>query len=690
MEPKKNSDKQLTYINLNSSTNKIDILDTSENKKYFNNNKKSFNEKNIYLFFLSEYGFFILFFLIIIIFKYIPEYHPPKIFSSKNSKGFNFDEEPKVFLHLTDIHLSKTRPSKSDGSLIFLTTILNYEPNFIILTGDIVDNFRGYYYWHRVGIQNDDDWNIYEKSFRKMISKYPVIDVAGNHDVWAVDTIASKENKFLDNSHMFNRTSVSNENDFIIRKIKIFNLTFILFNDYRFPNPRPPYGNEPYTTKDQLDLLENSIDEIGQEDCFILTHYNVDRMWYITSSKGHTFEEIISKSNVYAIFTGHRHPKKVEIIHHGDKGGLEFCTSSTFDKKRAGLITIDNDNVIYHDVFIPIPGEEPNFFLSYPVPDEQISSHHVFNLNEFEIRVISYIKDKNIKLKIKGDINGELKYKKTLKNGAYLFANPVTLKEGHYQIHIYDENGYSCNIKTGFTIGNKFKGKKEKVLNHLNFYAVLRFSFIIFFIYIFIIIFPYRSRKEFKLVNNIENIINGKENFAKYNILILLLLIIILSPFIIRKRYQKANDIIRKTVIFVSIYPFILPVHFFENINGKFGFVFNAFTVIGTSIRYEHWCIQMIYMFYVSTIFPYVIYISAYSYHKRSKKIKYINNTIILLMSIIFSYNHIYCMAQSISIIYLLLTSGNIICWIILIIITCKYYYPKKKKLVQKKIAILI
>ena len=169
----------------------------------------------------------------------------------------------------------------------------------------------------------------------------------------------------------------------------LFNKLFILFNDYRFPNPRPPYGNEPYTTKDQLDLLENSIDEIGQEDCFILTHYNVDRMWYITSSKGHTFEEIISKSNVYAIFTGHRHPKKVEIIHHGDKGGLEFCTSSTFDKKRAGLITIDNDNVIYHDVFIPIPGEEPNFFLSYPVPDEQLSSHHVFNLNEFEIRVIS-------------------------------------------------------------------------------------------------------------------------------------------------------------------------------------------------------------------------------------------------------------------------------------------------------------
>ena len=40
------------------------------------------------------------------------------------------------------------------------------------------------------------------------------------------------------------------------------------------------------------------IDGLGQEECFILTHYNVDRMWYITSSKGHNFEEIISKKNI--------------------------------------------------------------------------------------------------------------------------------------------------------------------------------------------------------------------------------------------------------------------------------------------------------------------------------------------------------------------------------------------------------
>ena len=688
MNKLKSSDNHISYSNLNSANNKIDFLNNVENKDNYNKKKKSITNKNIFLFLISEFGFSIFLFSAIKLCKYIPKYHPSKIFTSKNNKIFNSTSEPLIFLHLTDIHLSKSRPAKTDGALTFLTSILKYEPDFILLTGDIVDNFRGEYHWHRVGIQNDDDWNIYNKAFKKMISKFPVIDVAGNHDVWAVDSLTSNENKFLDNSFIFNRSSVKNENDFFIKKIKIFNLTFILFNDYRFPVPRPPYGNEPYTNRKQLDLLENMIDSLENEECFILTHYNVDRMWFITSSKGHNFEEIISKKNVYAIFTGHRHPKQVEIIHHSDIGGLEYCTSSCFDKKRSGLITIDNDNLIYHDVYIPYPGEETKFFLTYPVPNEQISSHHIFNLNEFEIRVISFIKDENIKLKIKGDIIGELKYKMTLKSGAILYSYPVNLKEGNYEIQIYDENGYSCNINTQFTIGKRYKGKKEKVLNNYNYYLVIRFSSILFFIYILIIIFPLKSNTYFNIIYKLENIINGKENSANFNLFLLILLIIFLSPFILRKRYQKTNIIIKLTILFSSIYPLILPIHFFENINGKIGFVINAFVIIGSSIRYEHWCIQLVYLFYISVLFPNIIYLSGYSYYKYSKKIKYINYCITSIIFILSFYQHIYIMAQSISFVFLIFTSGNVICSI-LIFAVIKIFSKSNSNSLVKKITIL-
>ena len=668
MEIIKSSDNQLSDTNLNSSNNKFDFPNLIENKIDNNKFKKYFTKKNIFLFFLSQFGFSFIIVIVIYLSKHTPKYHKSKEFISKNTKSFDTNNEPTIFLHITDIHLSKTRPAKSDGSLLFLSSILNYEPNFIVMTGDLVDNFRGEFHWHRVGIQNNDDWNIFHKAFQKMISRFPVIDVAGNHDVWAVDSVTSKENKFLDNSFMFNRSGIKDENDFMLKKIKIFNLTFILFNDYRFPTVRPPYGNDPYTNKEQLDLLENMIDGLGQEECFILTHYNVDRMWYITSSKGHNFEEIISKKNVYAIFTGHRHPNQVEIIHHGNLGGLEYCTASSFDKKRAGLITIDNGNLIYHDTFIPFPGEEPKFFLTYPVPNVQISSHHIFNLNEFEIRVISFVKDNNITLKIKGDIKGELKYKLTLKNGALLYSYPVNLKDGNYKIEIYDENGYSCNIKTEFTIGNKFKSKEEKVLNDFNYFLIIRITAVLYFIYILIIIFPFKTKYNFEIVNKFENVINGKENSQKYNLLLMILLILFLNPFILRKRYQKTNKNIKYEILFVFIYPLILPIHFFENINGKFGFVVSAFTIIGSSIRYEHWCIEMVYIFHISIVLPFVFYFSSISYHRRSKIIKYINFSIIIMIFVIFFYHHMFFMAQSISIVYLILTSGNVICLIFLII----------------------
>ena len=684
---KENTFKESTERNL-SAKNKIDFLNDNEkqeNSKYKNN---SFPKKNIFLFLFTEFSFFISLYLLIRLSMYIPKYHPKKIFTSKTIKNFNPNEIPKIFLHISDMHISNTRSEKTDGSLLFLNSLLNYNPDLIILTGDVVDNFKGKSRWHRVGIQNEEDWNIYNKEVKKMLSKYLVIDVPGNHDVWAVDAVTSKENKFLDNSFIYNRSNVKTKKDFNIKKIKIFNLTFILFNDYRFPTPRPPYGNDPYTNKEQLDLLENTLDELDKENCFILTHYNVDRIWFLKSSKKHTFEEIISKPNVYAIFTGHRHPRHVKIIHHGDKGGLEYCTPSSFDKKNAGLITIDNENLVYHEAYIPYPSEIPKFFLTYPVPNEQISSHHVFNLNNFEIRVLSYINDTNIKLKIRGDILGELKYKMSLKNGALLYSYPINLKNGNYNIHIYDENGYNCNISTNFTIGNKYEGKKEHVLGGFNSSLMILITAILFFVYIMIIIFPFKHKLNFNIVNKLENIIKGEDNSHNYNLMTLIILLYLFSPFILRKRYQSTNKVIKLSIFFVAIYPFILPIHFFDRINGTIGFV-NIFTIIGSSIRYEHWCVQMIYIFYVSVIFPYAIFCSGFSYYNRSNLLRNINYIVLLYLFAKSFYLHIYAMAQAISLFPLILTSGNVICWIFLTIIIYLFRNKRGLNYNAKKIIII-
>ena len=95
-----------------------------------------------------------------------------------------------------------------------------------------------------------------------------------------------------------------------------------------------------------------------------------------------------------------------------------------------------------------------------------------------------------------------------------------------------------------------------------------------------------------------------------------------------------------------------------------------------------------LYVLYFSH-FPYIIYLSGYSYHKRSKKLKYINFTITSIIFIISFYIHIYAMAQSISILFLLLSSGNVICWIFILIIVNIFNNKKKFDSLTKRITIV-
>ena len=628
---------------------------------------------NILFFFISEFGFILILVIILFIFLISPQYHSAKTFISKISDHFDSDYIPKIFIHTTDIHITLNNVKKLDGSSIFLTSLYEYKPDFFITTGDIVDNFIGKN--HKMGGQNTEDWNIYNISIRNNLAKFPVIDVSGNHDLWALKEATSLQNNFLKYSFMFNRENVKNEDDFFIKKVNKFGITFLLLNDYRFPVIRPPYGVEVLTTKKQLDKLEYMIDNLEEDECYILTHYPVDRALLIKSSKGNTFEDIISNKKVGFIFSGHYHPSNVRMIHHGSNGGLEFCTSSAFDKKKAGLITIDNDNLIYHQVHIPYYGKKPLFFLTYPVPNEQISSHHIFNLNNFEIRVIAYVSDQNIKLKIEGDMNGAMHYHKTLNNGALLYSYPVNLDEGSYKIHIYDENGYSCDINTKFTIGQKYKGKKEKYIFNIRFMFSFRFIIIPFWIYLFIILFPFWPDSTFNIVKYIEKFVEGDNKYV-INKFLLVIYSIIFSPFILRLRYQNIlNNKLKYIILIGFIYPLVLPIHFSEKFDGVIGYSFFIFFVAKSKISYEHWSLLMIFVYYLGIIYPYVLFFAGKKYYAKSLKIIIFINVIVCLgsfsIALIINFRAI---NQSISLGYLFFTPGFIIIWLFLFIFSIIFY----------------
>ena len=631
-------------------------------------------------FFLSEFGLIIVIGLIMILVSVIPQYHPSKIFTSKNIPDFEFNKDPIILIHTTDLHMSITRKARTDGSSILLMSLCEYNPDLFLLTGDYVDNIKK---GQEFSQQNLEEWKIYNTTIRTALLKkgFKVIDASGNHDQWAVDSYDSKENNFLDNSFIYNRTNVKNESDFFLRNIKVninnIDLNFMLINDYRYPVYRSPYGEEPHSTVEQLDFLEKTLNSLEEEEIFVLFHYPVDRAWLRKSNEGHTFEEIISNEKVYAIFSGHEHPTNVKIVHHGDKGGLEFCTASPFDNKRAGLITLDNGNLVYHEVYIPYYGNKPLFFLTYPVPKQQLTSHHIFNIKSFDIRVISYYPDKNINLKIEGDINGILEYDHTLNNGAFLFKYHVeNMKEGEYKIHIYDEKGIGCEINTEFIIGEKYKGKKEKYILNVNFLLALRFILIPIFIFLLIIVFPFFPKLNLNIVGFIEKIIMGNASNNAINKISLYFCLIILSPFFYRLRLQspyEINKIIRFSIFAAFIYPLIFPIHFMQSIKGKVGYIFLVFVYLDKKVSYEHWAVQMCLLYYVTTLFPFILFASGKKFYN-TKIIILINGLLSIVLLFLSFYVTIYNVNQSISFVYLFYSTAFVYIFIILFILFLIYF----------------
>ena len=639
-------------------------------------------------FLISEFGIFFIIIFTIALFFFFPQYHPTKTFYSKGKNSFDSNYEPKILFHITDTHTNTNNAStlKKNGSFIFLNSFIKYKPDLILSTGDVVDNFKDSSHFIKVGAQRKRDWEVYNNTIKKLLSNYPVIDVAGNHDLYCVESAISENNYFLDYSFIFNRSNVNNEDDFFIKKIKMLNLTFILINDYRFPIPPPPYGIDVHTTKHQLDLIENLLDNLEENECYILSHYNVDRASLIKSSKGHSFQEIISNKKVAAIFTGHIHPKKVKIIHHGNEGGLEFCSSSPFNNNKSGLITIDNNNLIYHEVYIKDEKNMPKFFMTYPVPNEQISSHHIFNLNEFEIRVISYHTDKNILLKVEGDVEGILKYEMSLKNGAMIFGLKVNLSNGNYYIHVFDEKRELCDIHRNFSIGDIYKGEKEIAVHNPRAFLVLRFSAIPMILFLFIIIFPSDLNVNIKKISIIEKYIeNKKYKYNNLNIFSFFLWLLISSPFILRNRFLKLDKRYRYLLFCFSIYPLLFPIYFFDRIYGKLSFAFNVFIVIGNSIQYENWAMEITYSYYLFIIFPTIFYLSSISYKKIS--LIYAINCFFCLSLLFFGFAFNFTLlAQSTTFEYLFINPYFIILvFNIIFMIVFSFEQNKLEKIIEKQ-----
>ena len=562
-----------------------------------NHNIKPISIKSCALF-MSEFSHLILIIIIVHIGIIFPSHHKAVTYYSKSSNiSWNSTADPLIFTHLSDIHITFFNNLKKYEDLFKAAKNLN--ASFHLLTGDLVDNYKKRHF-PKVGKQNKKDWKIYKYLLDTYLYNETIIDNSGNHDMFGVISPLRKKYGFLDVSKSFNRNNTEFINKFLVKSLTIEGINFILINPYTFPTVHPPYGFYPQTTKKLLDLLEKEINKF--DSCYILTHFPVDFFWWEKSSKGHTFGKIMKNKKVHYIFSGHTHPKMYQIKHH-EYGGLEFIGTSTKTSNTFGIVTIDNGRLVYNKVKYG-PKKETKYYMTHPIPIDQIASPQIFNEKNTEIRIISYDEDINNNLTVSGDFKGKMEYKRTLKNGAKLYSMPLNVtKDGKYKIIV---SGQNCFIGRKFYIGEKYKTGNEKKAMSKAFFRLLYVSAILISFFLFIIVLP------IKIVNLkfIDDWICGLNNEKCYWIQS-----ICLSPIILNYRINVNTPLYFRIILFFFfIYSLILPIHFFEPIEGYVGFSFMCYIYIKNQIIFEQWSIYFNIFYYWGVISPCAIVVSGFRF----------------------------------------------------------------------------
>ena len=166
-----------------------------------------------FAYYLSQYFWIIYIIIPLLLAIIIPAKADKATIYSSNSK-FNKSIDPIVFAHITDTHINTLRPSSIDAFRQIIKLVRLYSPEFIIHTGDIVDNYDSLSF-PRYGDQSEANWKVYRDE-TEIINNIPIIECGGNHDMFGIKSGISKSNYILNSNHSINRQNVKNEENFLV------------------------------------------------------------------------------------------------------------------------------------------------------------------------------------------------------------------------------------------------------------------------------------------------------------------------------------------------------------------------------------------------------------------------------------------------------------------------------------------
>ena len=538
--------------------------------------------KNIYL----QFSWMIPLVLFVLYSVFYPARQMFYTIRSKNHV-FNYSEDPLVFSHVTDVHISAYEPLKIVNSRALFKELMFYRTNFTLFTGDLVDSYPKQN-WPRIGKQVHKDWLLWKHLLDVEAPGLDYIDIPGNHDLFGIYEPFSRHMNYIDYSNTFTRESIKSMEDFWVRVVNKSGLNFVLVNTYRFPTIHPPYLNWPYPTRKMLDHLESVLTNVGK--CYVAVHCPVDNHWSIVkSSSGKSFSQLMKSDNILAIFSGHFHPDHVLIEHHSQYN-VEYIGVAAFQFRGFGLCSIDNEQFVYHSIYFD--SFRKYIFVTYPVPYDQLSSRHTFNTNEGRIRVIVY-GSKNMIIRVSGAVNGDLKFERELGNMVCLYSIDYNLEDGFHRINVYCEGDYNTiNTSVLFFIGSNCTngGEIKPTYSRTIFFA--RLTLIPVFLSTLYIIFSADIKGALpKTTDHIH-----PQQFSY--------LCLHHGLQAMRLRFASLPRKMRLPFIFSFVYPLLFPMHIFEPIEGHIGWSSFIYVVIGRHIYFDDWSTHFLFFYYTFTFFP--------------------------------------------------------------------------------------
>jgi hypothetical protein len=353
---------------------------------------------------------------------------------------FNRSRPLDVFVHAADVHANHNIPSRQTNWSYVLGLVdgaMRAPP--LVVTGDLADDFPRAAP-PRYGEQQPADLPLYIAALRAH-PNISYIDLAGNHDMFAIRSFDSNDN------HFRRYKNVSNE-QFRISiakwRLRNHNFTIVLADPFEFPTPHPPLLYFVRASEAFLDALEDAVDDLPSDTINIFCAHYAFNLWVFDkrSKKGRTIHDILTSGRFHLYLSGHSHPTHPIVQHHGPL--LEVVGVDLIEHFGFNVVTFDNGRFAYHSVNV----FQPKFtFVTNPVPRTQVTAWAPFSDPNTDLRVIVYpsgiqsprpiraeFTPQPPNIRVDGSVSGQLACEWVTPHFYWLCSHPLDLGPGDHSV----------------------------------------------------------------------------------------------------------------------------------------------------------------------------------------------------------------------------------------------------------------